>query len=81
LADRKSVEIGHLSAANLTAGDESQIIDPEEDHSVLPVQGAGSFVGFPSFYMQPDKTSAVSLRTDYGFGRQIPVAATSILSV
>jgi hypothetical protein len=27
--DQKSVEIGHLSAANLTAGDEGQIIDSE----------------------------------------------------
>jgi hypothetical protein len=56
VVDRESVEIGHLSAANLTAGDERQIIDPEKDRSVFPVQGAGSFVGFPSFYMEPDKT-------------------------
>jgi hypothetical protein len=28
MADRKSVKIGHLSAANLTAWDERQVIDP-----------------------------------------------------
>jgi hypothetical protein len=56
MADRKSVQILHLSAANLTAGDEAQITDPEEDRTVFPVQRTGSFVGFPSFYIQPDKT-------------------------
>jgi hypothetical protein len=55
VVDRKSVEMEHLSVANLTAGDERQIIDPEEDRTVFPVQGAGSFVGFPSFYMHPTK--------------------------
>jgi hypothetical protein len=60
--DRKPLEIGYLSATNLTAGDESQIIAPEDDRSVFPLQRAASFVGFPSFYMQPDKTPAKSLR-------------------
>jgi hypothetical protein len=54
--NRKSVEFGHLFAANLTARDERQIIDSDKDRSVFPVQGTGSFVGFTSFYMQPDKT-------------------------
>jgi hypothetical protein len=56
IADRESVEIGHLSVHNLTARDERQITDPQKDRSIFPAQRAGSFVGFPSFYMQPDKT-------------------------
>jgi hypothetical protein len=55
VGDQKSVEIGHLSAHNLTPCDERQIIEPEQDQSVFPVQGTGSFVGFPSFYMHPTK--------------------------
>jgi hypothetical protein len=44
------------------------MIDPEDDRSVFPVQGAGSFVRFPSFYMQPDKTLAIAAwnGVDYG---------------
>jgi hypothetical protein len=56
LADRKSVEIGHLSAHNLTPGISRQPTGTAKDRSVFSVLGTGSFVGFPSFYMQPDKT-------------------------
>jgi hypothetical protein len=55
-ADRKSVEIGHLFAVNLLLGTTRQIIGRQKDRCVSPVQAPGSFVGFPSFYMQPDKT-------------------------
>jgi hypothetical protein len=52
----KSVQIGHLSAHNLTPGESPQTTDTDKDLSVFPLQRAPSFVRFPSFYMQPDKT-------------------------
>jgi hypothetical protein len=57
--DRKLVEIGHLPAVNLRLGLRRQAIEATQDRNVFPVQGPGSFVGFPSFYMQPDKTPPI----------------------
>ena len=56
MGDRKSVEIRHLSARNLTLGMSPKLPDTAKDRGVFAVQGPASFVGFPSFYMQPDKT-------------------------
>ena len=57
MADRKSVKIRHLSARNLTLGMSPKLTDTAKDRGVLAVPGPASFVGFPSFYMQPDKTA------------------------
>jgi hypothetical protein len=51
------MEIGHLSAHNLTLGMRRETTGTAKDRSVFSVLGTGSFVGFPSFYMQPDKTA------------------------
>jgi hypothetical protein len=42
----------------LTLGFQRQTTDSAKDRSAFPVRAAGSFVGFPSLYMQPDKIYA-----------------------
>jgi hypothetical protein len=56
LSGPKSVQICHLSAHNLTPRESPQTTDIDKDLSFFPLQRAPSFVRFPSFYMQPDKT-------------------------